>query len=66
VAALVSFKLMRLLELSINKLFLDRSRLLVVMELMEGGELFTRISKQKCLTENQASRYTKQVCLHID
>ena len=38
-----------------------RSRLLVVMELMEGGELFDRISQQKYFTENQAAKYTKQV-----
>lgn len=42
-----------------------KPRLLIVMELMEGGELFTRISKQKCFTENQASRYTKQIAQAI-
>lgn len=43
-----------------------RSRLLVVMELMEGGELFDRISKQKHFTEFQAAIYTKQVSIVTD
>ncbi|XP_063968051.1 MAP kinase-activated protein kinase 5-like [Lytechinus pictus] len=38
-----------------------RSRLLVVMELMDGGELFDRISKQKRFTERQAVILTKQI-----
>ena len=38
-----------------------RPRLLVVMELMEGGELFDRISKQKGFTERQAAIFMKQV-----
>ena len=40
-----------------------RSRLLVVMELMDGGELFERISQQKYFTEQLAAKYTKQVCV---
>ncbi|XP_030847947.1 MAP kinase-activated protein kinase 5 [Strongylocentrotus purpuratus] len=38
-----------------------KSRLLVVMELMDGGELFDRISKQKRFTERQAVILTKQI-----
>ena len=34
------------------------------MELMDGGELFERISQQKYFTEQLASKYTKQVCSH--
>ena len=41
--------------------FLSRPRLLLVMELMDGGELFDRISKQKHFTECKAAFYTKQV-----
>lgn len=41
----------------------DRSRLLVVMELMEGGELFDRIKKSKYFSEAEAVKYTLQVCL---
>ncbi len=36
------------------------------MELMEGGELFDRISKQKHFTEFQAAIYTKQVSIVTD
>ncbi|KAK2172992.1 hypothetical protein NP493_913g02064 [Ridgeia piscesae] len=43
-----------------------RSRLLVVMELMDGGELFERISQQKYFTEQLAAKYTKQIALAID
>ncbi|KAK2161892.1 hypothetical protein LSH36_108g06046 [Paralvinella palmiformis] len=42
-----------------------KSRLLLVMELMDGGELFDRISRQKYFTESQAARYTKQIVLAI-
>ncbi|KAI0240481.1 MAP kinase-activated protein kinase 5 [Lamellibrachia satsuma] len=42
-----------------------RSRLLVVMELMDGGELFERISQQKHFTEQLAAKYTKQIALAI-
>ena len=37
------------------------SRLLLVLELMEGGELFYRISKQNGFTERQAAATTLQV-----
>ena len=37
------------------------ARLLVVMELMEGGELFDRISKQKGFTERRAAQFFHQV-----
>ncbi|ETE71602.1 Aldehyde dehydrogenase, mitochondrial [Ophiophagus hannah] len=37
-----------------------RSRLLIVMEMMEGGELFHRISQHRHFTEKQASEVTKQ------
>lgn len=36
-------------------------RLLVVMELMEGGELFDRIAKASRFTERNAVYFTKQV-----
>ena len=38
-----------------------RLRLLLVMEMMEGGELFDRISHHKHFTERQAAFYTMQV-----
>ncbi len=38
-----------------------RARLLLVMEYMEGGELFDRISKSKGFTEKKAAMFTKQV-----
>lgn len=41
--------------------FLDRARLLIVMEMMEGGELFHRISQHRHFTEKMASQVTKQV-----
>ncbi|XP_049554592.1 MAP kinase-activated protein kinase 5 isoform X10 [Orcinus orca] len=37
-----------------------RARLLIVMEMMEGGELFHRISQHRHFTEKQASQVTKQ------
>ena len=37
------------------------SRLLLVLELMDGGELFYRISKQNGFTERQAAHTTMQV-----
>ena len=42
-----------------------RDMLLVVMELMSGGELFDRISKKKRFTEREACRVTKQVCISV-
>ncbi|PVD33140.1 hypothetical protein C0Q70_08589 [Pomacea canaliculata] len=46
-----------------------RSRLLLVLELMEGGELFDCISRAECFTEETAAQYMKQAvkavhCLH--
>ena len=41
------------------------SRLLLVLELMDGGELFYRISKQNGFTERQAAHTTMQVCIRI-
>uniref|UniRef100_A0A674B4C6 non-specific serine/threonine protein kinase n=1 Tax=Salmo trutta TaxID=8032 RepID=A0A674B4C6_SALTR len=38
-----------------------RERLLIVMEMMEGGELFHRISQHKHFTEKMASQVTKQI-----
>ncbi|KAG9333378.1 hypothetical protein JZ751_012738 [Albula glossodonta] len=38
-----------------------RARLLIVMEMMEGGELFHRISQHRHFTEKMASQVTKQV-----
>ncbi|XP_072163676.1 MAP kinase-activated protein kinase 5-like [Diadema setosum] len=43
-----------------------KSRLLVVMELMDGGELFDRISKQKRFTERQAVILTKQIASAVE
>lgn len=40
---------------------LPRARLLIVMEMMEGGELFHRISQHRHFTEKMASQVTKQV-----
>ncbi|XP_078083459.1 MAP kinase-activated protein kinase 5 [Mustelus asterias] len=42
-----------------------RPRLLIVMEMMEGGELFHRISQHKHFTEKMASQVTKQIALAI-
>jgi hypothetical protein len=33
----------------------------MVLEMMEGGELFDRISKQRRFTERKAARYFKKV-----
>ena len=38
-----------------------RPYLLMVLEMMEGGELFDRISKEKRFTERKAARYFKKV-----
>ncbi|ELU04869.1 hypothetical protein CAPTEDRAFT_227750 [Capitella teleta] len=43
-----------------------RSRLLVVMELMDGGELFDRIGHHRHFTESNASRYTLQIAEAIE
>ncbi|KAM3661529.1 MAP kinase-activated protein kinase 5 isoform X5 [Ammospiza nelsoni] len=42
-----------------------RARLLIVMEMMEGGELFHRISQHRHFTEKQASQVTKQATLAL-
>ncbi|KAG1957756.1 MAP kinase-activated protein kinase [Pimephales promelas] len=42
-----------------------RARLLIVMEMMEGGELFHRISQHKHFTEKMASQVTKQISLAL-
>ncbi|KAJ7309825.1 hypothetical protein JRQ81_007896 [Phrynocephalus forsythii] len=42
-----------------------RARLLIVMEMMEGGELFHRISQHRHFTEKQASQVTKQIALSL-
>jgi len=41
------------------------SRLLLVLELMDGGELFYRISKQNGFTERQAAHTTMQIALAV-
>uniref|UniRef100_A0A3P8VFJ6 MAP kinase-activated protein kinase 5 n=1 Tax=Cynoglossus semilaevis TaxID=244447 RepID=A0A3P8VFJ6_CYNSE len=38
-----------------------RARLLIVMEMMKGGELFHRISQHRHFTEKMASQVTKQI-----
>ena len=38
-----------------------RSRVLMVLEFMEGGELFDRISKESGFTEKKAAKFLKQV-----
>lgn len=42
-----------------------RRRILLVMELMEGGELFSFISKRHHFTEKEASRYILQIAKAI-
>jgi serine/threonine protein kinase len=37
----------------------------MVLEMMEGGELFDRISKQKRFTERKAARYFRKVILSL-
>ena len=46
-------------------IFPFRARLLIVMEMMEGGELFHRISQHRHFTEKMASQVTKQVCAFV-
>ena len=43
----------------------SQSRLLLVLELMDGGELFYRISKQSGFTERQAAATTMQIALAV-
>ena len=43
----------------------SQSRLLLVLELMDGGELFFRISKQSGFTERQAAATTMQIALAV-
>lgn len=45
----------------ITRTVYSRDMLLVVMEMMSGGELFNRISKKKRFTEREACSVTKQV-----
>ncbi|XP_077995972.1 MAP kinase-activated protein kinase 5-like [Glandiceps talaboti] len=42
-----------------------RPRLLMVMGLMDGGELFDRISQKRGFTEKQAAVYAKQIALAV-
>ena len=39
----------------------SRPYLLMALEMMEGGELFDRISKEKRFTERKAAKYFKKV-----
>jgi len=39
--------------------------LLVVMEIMEGGELFNRIQEKKSFTEKEAAEIVKDICLAV-
>jgi len=39
--------------------------LLVVMEIMEGGELFSRIQEKKSFTEKEAAEIVKDICLAV-
>uniref|UniRef100_A0AAR2JCF2 MAP kinase-activated protein kinase 5 n=1 Tax=Pygocentrus nattereri TaxID=42514 RepID=A0AAR2JCF2_PYGNA len=43
-----------------------RARLLIVMEMMEGGELFHRISQHRHFTEKMASQVTKQIAQALE
>ena len=42
-----------------------RKRILMVLELMEGGELFDRISQKSKFTEKEASSISKQIALAV-
>ncbi|KAH3883519.1 MAP kinase-activated protein kinase 5-like [Dreissena polymorpha] len=42
-----------------------KAYLLMVLEMMEGGELFDRISKRKRLTERQAAKYFKKISMAV-
>merc|ERR1711936_1301543 len=39
--------------------------LLVVMEIMEGGELFNRIQEKKSFTEKEAAEIVKDICIAV-
>lgn len=43
----------------------SQSRLLLILELMDGGELFSRISKQSGFTERQAAATTMQIAFAV-
>lgn len=43
-----------------------KKRLLLVMELMEGGELFEYITKKQHFTEKEASKILKQIALAVN
>lgn len=45
----------------LNTLYIFRARLLMVMEFMEGGELFDRISKESGFTERKAAKYLRHI-----
>lgn len=45
----------------LNILYIFRARLLMVMEFMEGGELFDRISKESGFTERKAAKYLRHI-----
>lgn len=49
------------LPIPLMTFLINRARLLIVMEMMEGGELFHRISQHRHFTEKMASQVTKQV-----
>lgn len=50
-----------LLYIILNILYIFRARLLMVMEFMEGGELFDRISKESGFTERKAAKYLRHI-----
>jgi len=43
----------------------DQKCLMVVMECMEGGELFNRIQERKSFTEKEAAEIVKDICLAL-
>lgn len=43
----------------------NKKCLLVVMECMEGGELFNRIQEKKSFTEKEAAEIVKDICLAV-
>ena len=46
--------------------FRDDQRLYIIMELLSGGELFTKLQKAGRFTERQARVYLKQILLAIN